>query len=81
MSTGSHWRDRARPIIQSVLSAWNGVDEKELRKALHEAYPFGERKMYPYKVWLSEIRVQTKKTKRLWNKKAQPVDERQETMF
>ena len=80
-TSGSHWRDRARPIIQEVIKAWNGQDEKELRKALHEAYPFGERKMYPYKVWLSEIRLQTKKTKRLWKKKEQPISELQERMF
>lgn len=81
MSTGSHWRDIARPIIQSVLKAWNGQDEKELRKALFEAYPFYERRYYPYKIWLSEIRLQTKKTKLLWNKKSPVIDERQERMF
>ena len=79
-TSGSHWRNKARPIIQAVIKAWDGRNEKELRKALYEAYLFGERKMYPYKVWLSEIRFQTKKTKRLWNKKQQP-DALQERLF
>lgn len=30
----------------------------ELRKALRAAYPFGERKHWPYKVWLAEIQRQ-----------------------
>ena len=43
---------------------------KSLRKALREAYPFGEREYWPYKVWCDEIRSQlglkkTTKTKRM----------------
>ncbi len=29
---------------------------KALRKALAEAYPFGERENSPYKAWLTEVR-------------------------
>ena len=54
------WRDRARPIIQQVLRDTVGKDEKEIRKALYDAYPFGQRKYHPYKIWLDEIRVQRK---------------------
>jgi len=67
MKTGSHWRDACRPIIANAIAAWNGEDECELRKVLYELYPFGERKMYPYKVWLSEIAFQMKKKKTYWN--------------
>lgn len=50
------WRDRASPIIREVLRQTRGKSEKEIRKALVAAYPFGERKYWPYKVWLDEIR-------------------------
>lgn len=52
------WRDRARPIIADVIAEVGRDDMKNLRAALREAYPFGERKYYPYKIWLSEIKRQ-----------------------
>lgn len=54
------WRERARPIIQQILQDTAGKEEKEITKALYDAYPFGERKYHPYKIWLDEIRVQRK---------------------
>lgn len=55
---GASWRDIAKPIIAEVLRENEGKDPKEVRKALREAYPFGERKYHPYKIWIDEIRVQ-----------------------
>lgn len=52
------WRDRARPIIQKVLADNYNLPPKMLRKKLREAYPFHERAMHPYKIWLDEIRRQ-----------------------
>ena len=52
------WRDRARPIIQKVIQKNHGKPEKEIRQALQEAYPFGEKTNHPYKIWLDEIRKQ-----------------------
>ena len=52
------WRDSARPIIAKVLSDNIGKTDKEIRKALKDAYPFGARQYHPYKVWLDEIKVQ-----------------------
>jgi len=52
------WRDRARPIIFEVIEQVGKEDMKSLRKALRDAYPWGERKYHPYKIWLDEIRVQ-----------------------
>jgi hypothetical protein len=52
------WRDHARPIIARVLSATSGLPEKDIRKALRDAYPYGERAMHPYKIWCDEIRRQ-----------------------
>lgn len=57
------WRDIARPIIREVLKASHGRSEKEIKKALREAYPWGAREMHPYKIWCDEIRVQRGKRK------------------
>jgi hypothetical protein len=52
------WRDEAAPIIAEVLQRVGTGDMNALRKALREAYPFGDRKCFPYKVWCSEIKRQ-----------------------
>lgn len=57
------WRDYAAPIIAKVLKENKGKTEKEIKKALFDAYPFGERKYHPYKIWLDEIKVQRGKRK------------------
>jgi hypothetical protein len=54
----SYWRSIAAPIIRKVILETKGKTEKEIRKALIEAYPFGERAMHPYKIWCDEIRNQ-----------------------
>ena len=56
--TARSWRDVARPIIAKVLRETAGQTEKEVRSALFDAYPFGERAMHPYKIWCDEVRVQ-----------------------
>lgn len=53
--SNSYWRGRANPIIVRVVKEHGNTDSKELRKALFEAYPFGERKYHPYKMWLDEV--------------------------
>lgn len=52
------WRDRARPIIAQVLHDTKGKTEAEIDKAIFDAYPFGTREHWPYKVWLTEVRWQ-----------------------
>lgn len=52
------WRDSCRPIIAKVLADNKGNSEKEIRIALRDAYPFGERRMHPYKIWCDEIKRQ-----------------------
>jgi hypothetical protein len=76
---GNTWRDAARPIIRQVLANNKGKDEKEIRQALREAYPFGERKYHPYKIWLDEIKVQMGKRK--FGVKKQLPDPNQSQMF
>jgi len=52
------WREHCAPIIARVIEETGREDIKKLRKALKEAYPYGERRCWPYKVWCSEIRNQ-----------------------
>lgn len=56
------WRDIARPIIARVISEVGTEDMKLLRAALREAYPFGERRYHPYRIWCHEVRVQLGRT-------------------
>lgn len=53
-----NWREYAAPIIHEVITRVGREDEKALRKALREAYPFGERRYHPYKIWCSEVNRQ-----------------------
>lgn len=57
-SSDGSWRDAARPVIVEVILRVGFKDPKALRKALRDAYPFGERAHWPYKAWLAEIRAQ-----------------------
>jgi len=52
------WRQYSAPIIKRVIDQCGTEDMKLLRHKLHEAYPFGERKYHPYKIWCDEIRSQ-----------------------
>lgn len=54
----SYWRDRVAPLIAEVLRATTGQPEAAIRKALRDAYPFGERTNWVYKVWCSEVAIQ-----------------------
>ncbi|HWQ07902.1 MAG TPA: hypothetical protein VN436_02300 [Holophaga sp.] len=58
MSREATWRDVAGPIIARVIAKVGTEDVPALRRALREAYPFEERKYWPYKVWLSEVKRQ-----------------------
>lgn len=52
----SKWRNIARRVIQQVISENPGCTGDDLRRLVSEAYPFGQRAMHPYKVWLSAVR-------------------------
>jgi hypothetical protein len=52
------WRDEARPIIARVIATVGTSNRKQLKAALREAYPWGERAYHPYRIWCNEIRVQ-----------------------
>lgn len=52
------WREHARPIIAKVLADNKDKTDREIKVALRNAYPYGERAMHPYKIWCDEIKVQ-----------------------
>ncbi len=51
------WQDRARRTIEQVDAALpKDASLEERKRALFEAYPFGERRYTPYKMWLKAQR-------------------------
>jgi hypothetical protein len=55
------WREIAAPIVGRVIEEVGCSDMVALRRHMKEAYPFGERKYWPYKVWCSEVRRQLRR--------------------
>lgn len=61
----SQWRREAQRVIHQVIEdnvfgpvqCLHHGDVLQLRAKLREAYPFGDRAHWPYKVWLEEIRT------------------------
>ncbi len=52
------WRAEAAHVIAGVLQGCEGKTEAEIKSALFDAFPFGQRTHYPYKIWLDEIKRQ-----------------------
>lgn len=51
------WKEDAHHHIAKVVRENPGVtEEKALRKLISAAYPFGERRMYPYKAWCQAVK-------------------------
>jgi hypothetical protein len=55
------WRGRARAAMMSVVESYLrthvDIDARELASLVDDAYPFGERRYHPYKMWLAERRI------------------------
>jgi hypothetical protein len=51
------WRKISQRTIARVEAQCAGKSIAEFRKALRDAYPFGERAHFPYKVWCSEQKL------------------------
>ena len=54
----SYWRPMASEIIREVIATVGRDDPKALRKALRDAYPWGERRLHPYRIWCDEVNRQ-----------------------
>lgn len=52
------WRSQAATVISGVIGQNPGMEPKKLRKLISAAYPFGERKYHPYKIWCDEVNRQ-----------------------
>ena len=46
MSHNPSWREIAAPIIHKTLEENKGKSEKEIKAAIRDAYPFGQRAMH-----------------------------------
>ena len=74
------WRRIAAPIISDIIRTHSDETEKEIRATLRAAYPFGERKRWPYTVWCSEVNIQLRRW-RIWKGIWEYADASQLTLF
>ena len=48
----SRWKAAADDVLREVFDGLDpAISAKDLRRLLVEAYPFGERRMWPYRCW------------------------------
>ena len=65
-------REHARPIIAEVIRdvvgpkrpPYSEDEQKAIRKALVDAYPYGLKENHPYTIWCDEIKKQLGQDKR-----------------
>lgn len=74
--SASYWRTKSRNVILAAIKDGRdqGLEGKALEKHVSAAYPFGERAMHPYKIWLNEFALLVKGERKLMakSKKAGP---------
>lgn len=58
MANESYWRSIAAPIIREIIQEVGADNPRQLAAALRDAYPWGEKRMHPYRIWRDEIRRQ-----------------------
>jgi hypothetical protein len=51
------WGERAAEVIAGVIAEHRGAPEAEMRGHIAAAYPFGERRLWPYRAWLKAVRI------------------------
>ena len=56
------WAEKCHIVLEEILQQ-HPHDTPERRKAIRDAYPFGERKYWPYKVWCKVVSDMTKAKK------------------
>jgi len=72
----SYWKERALKVINATLQQIpEGTQEKDIRKALSAAYPFGQRQYHPYKVWCATVNEVLKPTVKQRNTNPRPGKE------
>ena len=73
----SRWRKIANEVIAQVSKDNPGLPEHDLRGKISEAYPFGQRKYHPYKIWLSAVNAYFEPRARNHRTKIAPTSEGQ----
>lgn len=68
------WRDDARKRVDEVVAS----KPADLARALFEAYPYGQRRFHPYKVWCEEVARALGKAKKVTARKGTPARRQQE---
>ena len=58
------WRSLAAPIVAEVIARVGLRDPRALRKALRDAFPWPDKHNWPYRVYRSEVAIQTGRRKR-----------------
>jgi len=66
MNKMSHWRTTSMRVIFTALESGRaaGLEGNALEQHVSAAYPFGERAMHPYKIWLHEFAKQVRGSKK-----------------
>lgn len=76
------WRSQASIALATVLASASEAlergDIKEARRIIREAYPFGQRRFTPYKVWCEEVR---RRLPGLYPQRTHPVNEQGVPLF
>lgn len=71
----STYRAVARRRIQNIMRTVPAGDQKALRQAIRNGYPFAQRTGWAYRVWLSEVKALAKV------QNAKPKNTRQRDLF
>lgn len=77
------WREASAPIIAKVIAETQSTNLHLLKTRLREAYPWGEYKYHPMKIWRDECQRQLglKPPLKHGGRKAEPVAEGQGELF
>jgi hypothetical protein len=72
------WRQRSAEVIANVIRENPTLTGQPLRKAISDAYPFGQKSNYPYTAWLAAVEdalgPSKKKLRAITEKQAQEAD-------
>lgn len=76
------WREKSKEAIREACLVWADIrgeiprqsmpDKEKFFEFVRKHYPFGQRKHFPYKVWLSEMKHLKEQ---LYGKPQRPVEE------
>ena len=62
----SRWRLAAQRVIGDVRRECpKNTSAEDLAQRIRAAYPFGERKYYPYKIWCEEVNLYFEQKRRI----------------